>query len=57
MINVEATVAQLLNNAAERTGCISFVLDFLVLFDQAKRTIEKNNDLPILKMATFSQIL
>jgi len=25
--------------AAERKGCISFVLDFLFLFDQAKRKV------------------
>ena len=28
---------QQLVRAAEQTGCISFVLDFLFLFDQAKR--------------------
>jgi len=35
--NAEATVAQPLSRAAGRTGCTSFVLDFLLLFDQAKR--------------------
>jgi hypothetical protein len=30
------------NNAVEQTGCTSFVLDFLLLFDQAKRREEKN---------------
>ena len=31
---------QLFNIATEQMGCISFVLDFLVLFDQAKRTLK-----------------